>query len=45
MSNFMTNFMADLYMNTIFVISMMVDVHKYMKEERKANNSKLVLSV
>ncbi|WP_292145210.1 hypothetical protein [Butyrivibrio sp.] len=45
MSNFMTNFMADLYMNTIFVISMMIDVHKYMKEERKANNSKLILSV
>lgn len=45
MSNFMTNFMADLYMNTIFVISMMIDVHKYMKEERKASNSKLVLSV
>lgn len=45
MSNFMTNFMADFYINTIFVISMMIDVHKYMKEERKANNSKLILSV
>lgn len=45
MNNFMTNFMADLYMNTVFVISMMIDVHKYMREERKANSRKLVLSV
>ncbi|WP_022773823.1 hypothetical protein [Butyrivibrio sp. AE2015] len=45
MNNFMTNFMADLYMNTIFVISMMIDVHKYMKEERKAKNNRLILSV
>ena len=45
MNNFITNFMADLYMNTIFVITMAIDVHKYLKEERKAKNRGLVLSV
>jgi len=33
--------MADLYMNTIFAITMAIDVHKYLKEERRAKNRKL----
>ncbi|WP_177201670.1 hypothetical protein [Butyrivibrio proteoclasticus] len=45
MSRLFTNFMADLYMNTVFVISMMIDVHRFLKEERKAKSRKLILSI
>ena len=41
--NFITNFLADFYMSTVFAISMAIDVHRYLKEERKENN-KMVLS-
>ena len=45
MKKLITMFLADIYMNTVFVVTMAVEVHRYLHEERKKKRGKLILSV